>query len=234
VQKILPEYYFFGLSTFDNIRGLSNFQFCNGDVLRDSMSALAIFTNSKITLQKTIPVLKDKNPHKIRRGWGDYFIDEIDSKDALTRFLEIKGWSPKHIHGDISNVRTWYFPLSYLKNNRTYVVPPGGAFGQSIGTNLKIHSDEIYFCSTSIAQIIESINKYAEFIKENKPSFSLLTSGFHFIGIFGSKINIMKKIMDEATEGKPYCILFDTAEHTKLPYEEVYTSDYTLNLLTFE
>jgi len=54
------------------------------------------------------------------------------------------------------------------------------------------------------------------------------------IGNFGSKIAIIKDILDEKSKGDPYLLLFGSGDFFKVPGSQVVFSDYSLSFLSIE
>lgn len=234
MQGILPDYYFYGLSTFDNIKGKEHYQFYNGNILRGSTVALAFLTNKKLSLRQDTPVVPISDKFPIKKGWNDYFVDQIKSQDATQKFLEIRKWPGEYVRDariDKISKTSYYFPLSYTINDKTHIFPAGMFFGNSFFSNFKIKSNEIQFCITSLKKILDSFRSHIESVKN--PSFLMIVTGFHVIGIAGDKLNLIKRDLDTSLGNKPYCVLFDVGEHIKMPQEDFFTSDYSLNLLAF-
>jgi hypothetical protein len=232
--EILDDYYIFGCSNFDDIKSLQNYQFYYTESLKGFVVALAIRTDNAIVVDKKLPLTPRGNRFKIERGWHNFCIDKIEGKPAAYEYVKRMGWPEDYIKIHVEQVfsKTFYHPLAFRDNEQIYPFPAGFFVKDTIPTNRKIRKDEVELFVTSARKTISNFGDFLKDLHNKSAKFTLIVEGMDIVGIFGGKINIMKKMLDEALGDSPYLVLFGSGEHSKKPNEKPIFCNYSMAMLS--
>jgi hypothetical protein len=236
MEKEVKDYYMFGCGTFDDLRARKNYLFFDNKVLPSALVSLAVATDKEVIRKRYFPLIHSGKKFRIKCGWKNYWIDEIDGKPAITEYSESLGY-PKYFireHTERFMHTLFQLPLGFEYNGYEYAFPTGFFMGKSILTNLQIKSDTVELLYTSTSNFVRDLEDYFNALDSQKKYFTFCMSISTLIGNFGSKISILKAILDEKSKGEPYLMLFSSGDIYKTPGSHVVFSDYILSFLSIE
>jgi len=234
VGENLEDYYIIGAPTFDDLGALRNYQFYNAKVLEGGVVGLGITSNNPILADRRFPPIPTGKKFKIKRGWGNFWIDQVDGQPAAIQFFKEIGWPPEYAKTHIVKLmsKTYFQVLGFEHEGVKYAFPLGFFFGKSILTNIQIKKDEIELFLTSTKRILSILDDYFKYFDSKKQHMSFMFGTPPIIGMFGANIWKIKEVLDSYHNNLPYLVLFGAGELFKRPNDNAIFSDYSLVMLS--
>ena len=236
MENEIQDYYMFGSGTFDDMKARKNSVFYNNNSFPSALASLGISLDNRVIRKRYFPLIHSGKEFRIKRGWKNYWIDEINGKPAVMGYSELLGY-PRYFMGEHTERFTYtlfQLPFGYEFNGYEYAFPTGFFMGKSILTNLQIKSDTVELLYTSTALFLKTMKDYFKSLDDGKDYFTFCSAVGVLVGSFGSKIRIIKEVLDEGTKGRPYLLIFNSADFFKTPETRTIVSDYALSFLSIE
>lgn len=216
-MQTLDDYLLIGLSAFDDLRALDNFQYYNTQVFDDTVVALVLRIRNNALIESVVPLLPMQKKFFAKLGCGRFSIDYIDGKPAFDEYLHLMNW-PSIRRKSIAQLMqtTFYYPLGYKKDGETFAFPVGSFFGRSIVTNRKIQDENLEIFLTSSQQVLQQVDNKLKLVES--PSFLFNVQCAIILGVFGKRIFIFKRKFDKLD--CPYITVFGGGEFYKQPKQD--------------
>lgn len=233
LSKRFVDYFFFGFSAFDSIKAIDNRQFYHGKVVRNSIVCASLSFDNEIIIERSLPLIRTNKRIKIKRGWRDYYISQINSNKAVEEYLKVMGWPQSYISQRVEQIfnKTFFHPFRATTLEVDYAFPAGLFVGSSIAVNRKILTDELELNVTSATAILKKIDENIEKINEDKQAFTIFNMGMNVIGIMGRKIEIIQQKCRFLND--KYIIIFGAGEQTKKINERAVFDNFSITMLSF-
>lgn len=229
MKPYIEECYLVGCSTFDDMKALKNFQFFNEQVLNGSLVTLTLAINSDIIIEDKIKLKSTGKKFRVKTGWGDFCINDIEDEPFMQRYITEMGWPREYLKTHVEELTkvTFYYPLGFREDDGWIkAFPIGVIFGETSQSNQRIKGDEVELFLTQSKEILSDYESFIKKMQEKNCVFTFVVEAMYVFGILGEKINLIKKIMDEQLEGKPYLIIYGAGEHFKEPKTRIRFDDY--------
>lgn len=154
----LPDYTIIGGSSIDENNMVENYQFFNSQVYSNSLVALGVSTNQKISLNTTYGLKKTDTKIKISKKSNDgRTILQINDKPALEGFLQTISWPYDFIDERLYR-KTFFTPLGYWKDDILFPNVIGLFLGNDIQCGFKIDTDEMTLLNASGKSLIDAVD----------------------------------------------------------------------------
>jgi len=234
LAELMPETFIFGGSSSDDNRVLKNFIFYNEKIMQNSLAALLINSNKKVSIiSKHGLIFSGKKFNATKTHSNGRIISELNKNSATKIFLNELNLSEEMMDERLHR-KTWFFPLVF-RNSENNVCPAaiGVYFKDSIALAYGIENNELELAWFSGQSMLKSVNEIKEFIIKEKPVFSLGIICCSWLETLGRRIYIIHDILKEAFKEKPFLALFVLGEDIKLPYKKPIHLNETINFITF-
>ena len=239
MAKILPEFYFFGGTTIDNFKYLSNYQFLNNKVYTNSVVGLGLSTNLKIYLVEKITGYKTKKTCKIDSTiYNNRVITKIENMPAEKYYFENFLGVNKELF-QFKKLESFYykasvyFPIGF-EENPEYISGTAGVLGKNILLGYKSKGRKMYILSVTGKSVINSVNFILEKIVTKNLPFLLFSACGITTLLLGNESYRLLEIFQQKLGNTYFLIPFFTNENYKLPYTQPVTRVYSYNLLSFK
>ena len=226
----LEDFYLLGVNTFDDLKAVYNYQFVNEKVLDGGLVAMGIATDNDILADRETPVKFTGKKLKVKKGWHDYWIDELDGEVFVTKYFKEIGGDPAHYieqHIGRQLEKTYYHIMGFEQEGIYSFFPPGFFFGNSMGTNVRIKTDEIGLYITSSKEYLNCLQKYLSSCRGEEIYFALLTGVGTLPGMFSGNLEILRESLLQQGISN-FLLVFVPGEHFKTPGENIQFGCYSL------
>jgi len=232
MSKYLKDYYFIGCATFDNMKCYEAYQFIDSTVLNGSISVIGLSFGDKVKLRlnRKIPLVATGKTVEVKTGWGEICIDKINGNPAVSEYIREMGWPEEYVQTHIEDIskKTWHYPLAFREDDWIYAFPAGLFFGEIIAMNRRVRRNTLELFLTSAKRTIDDFNELLISPENEEIKFMLVIAGMDILEILGSKINIMKDLLDEKLNNQGYLVLLGAGEYSKKPDEKAIMSNYSI------
>lgn len=219
IDTVSSGYYLLGGSCADDNHYFDNYQFYANKVYDNSVVCMGVSIDSKIILNHSESVSPPTELCTITKqsSWG-HILKEIDGKPALSKYLEILGWSeddlkePKKIH------RKFVFKpfVSVDENGDIYPYVPGSFIGNNIALGCRLRLNKIGVSFTDGKRMISTIEKAMGGLNNNKKIFFGVSCSA-ILEALGSSIYAMQDTITKTGIIAPYLLLYLGGEEHKYP-----------------
>lgn len=220
--KLLPNYYIFGGSSYDNNKMVTNYQFLNKKVLTNVIIAIGICSDLKIQINTSYGLKKTGIEFKATKlTFGKRAIQEINGKPAVKELLKIMKW-PKNILNERIHRITYYTPIGFEKNGVLYPEVMGFFMGNNIICGYKIENPKLSVLSASGKSLLNSIDKnLIAFKNKNNLIFFMISCSVR-LETLGSKIfKVREKILNHV-KNTPFLLLYGAGEDVYIPEKKIF------------
>jgi len=220
--KLLPDYYIFGSSSYDNNKMIINYQFLNEEVVTNTIVAIGISSDLKTQINTSYGLKQTGIDFEATKlTFGKRAIQEINGKPAVKELLKIMKWPEDILNERIHRV-TYYTPLGFEKKGILYPEVMGFFMGDSIICGYRIENPRISLLSASGKSILDSVDENLITFKNKNNLIFLMTSCSVRLETIGGKIfRIHEKILNHL-KNTPFLLLYGAGEDVYIPEKEVY------------
>lgn len=234
LSEILSDYYFFGGSSIDKIQFLSNYQFINNRVLKNSVVALGCATDLNIIADGIIGANKRNKEFNITdTKFKDKIITKIENNPAKKYFfeniLEISESQFKNLDAFYYKTSD-YFPIAFEGFNE-YSSGTGAILGNNLLLGYKAKSKKAYVLSVTGKELVDSIDFLIQKQSKNLP-FALFFSSGIILNILGNKITTVNHKFNNFFGKIPYLVVFPINENIGFPMKGASTRVYSTNIFS--
>ena len=232
LSKELKDFYILGGSSMDDCKYVTNYQFYNKKIYKDSVLGLGIQSDmfpmiksgsGLVTTGKKFVVTKDM-------CWG-HIICSLDGKSAVKKYLNAVCW-PETLLDERVYTKTIYYPLGSITDKKTIIPNVIALFvGDYIVLAHSLPSKELCLLTTSGKKLTEVVDVALSDIQNN---FGLGISCAIRMQTLGDKINIVKDKLKAKFEDN-FLVIYTPGESVCLPDKELCQHyQNTFNILTFK
>lgn len=228
----LKDYVIFGLSSSDDNKLETNFQFVENGIHRFSLAGMGISTDLKFDFAHSDGL----RPTGIRflvtgKTQGGRIIKTLNGKPASHMLFE-KLKIPVELLDDRILRITFFYPLGFR-------APDGRACPDAIGCvlrdylalNYSVESDEIEVFTASGETLIRAVHDAINSLSIDKPHLGFIVSCLARLEALGKNVFEVKDILENYFAGAPYLLLYTGGENTKFPGELPHHYNETFNIL---
>jgi len=210
--------YIFGIGANDNNKFVSNYQFYNGNVEKNSVICLSISTDKKLFFNENIGGLKPtgKTLRITDKKLDGLLITKINDRPANDEFFNIMGWDKDTINENTLFRKILYYPFVYKENGALHPEIFGLFLGKSIACGNLMRGDDAEIYSSSGKNILESFRN----LLPEKADLSIILSCSMILETLGREIYKIKKTLDE--HSTCYLLIFSGPEHFYNPENNVF------------
>lgn len=209
-----------GAGSFDDFKGVKNFQFLNEGVYTDSVVALVIASNKKINIAFKHGLKPTGKKMKITNAKGSLAF-EINNKPAWQGFKEVYG-IPDELEDKWKNnpvgMTIYEVPAEKDKNNNYWIIAPLCVVGDAILFAKNVEEKTLYICRGSGKEILDAAKDVANRATKNiNPAFALIFSPVPRIMAMMEKIDVERRYIKEYLKNKPFLGFYCCASEVALP-----------------
>jgi len=226
------KHYVVGLSSMDDGKMFSTYQFYENKVLTNAVIAIKITTSLPIYLKSRMCGKPSRKEFVITdTGFKNNVIKKINNLPAKTEFLKLLG-----ISDELYKINTGafyykvsdYFPLLF-KENIGYSSGVGGFYGENILLGYKIRGKHIEILSITGCELIETAKDVLNHFKSHKPKFLFIIASFAYLYILGNKIFKINKEIEKILKNTQYIVIFPVSETVGSPKKHIVHRVYSFN-----
>ena len=218
--KHFPEYHMLGGGTIDDGANLRNFEFCNHEVLTNSIVSLGLQTGYNLDVLTTHNMKKTDIDFKITKTSKDgRIIQEINGKPATSEFLRLLNWP-----SDFLDDRTWfntnfYFPLGFPISTKNGLFGPrviGIILGESLITTIRSKDPDGSILTIDGHGLLDTIdNNLGSY--PTQADFGLIASCTTRLETLGAKVYQSRDRVLKYFGTRPFIVFFVGGESTYSP-----------------
>ncbi len=229
----MMDYTLLGISSNDDNKYLSHYQFFNKEFYKNSVVVLGFNTDLKICLSTSYGLKPTGEKAKITgsENWN-YIVKSLDNKPAVNVFFEKTGISKEIItEGNIHRI-TPFLPIGCTHNDGTLHPYPVASFlGNYLLFGHDTVSTEIEFLSASGESLINAVDESIKSLPKN-PCFTLISSCAGRLETLGKEIyQVRSKIMNEI--GDNFLLLYGLGEERKDSMKPPHLLQESFNVASF-
>jgi len=220
----------FGGSATDAGKLISNYQFNNKTVLKNSITGLLIYTNNQIFVDGFSEMTKTNVCFRVdKKSTEDRVIKTINDKPATIELLNKLGFT-NEVFNNLEQLyrTTFYFPIS-ISDDDSSTTTIGAIYGTNLAVGHKLQTNNIKLLSASGKQIVNSPNTFRK-ILENKNKLTLIIACETGMEALGGKIYKQKEQIDAICKDN-YLVLYCGGEHF-CNQNKINIRTHSYNLLT--
>jgi hypothetical protein len=217
-SELLPDYKIQAVANYDDNKSISNYQFYNSTVCKNSTTALAINTIACIDINISLGLRQTDTKFGINDlGLFGCTFGKINDKPASKEILKILNWPEDYLNERIYR-RTYYYPIGYSDEETSYPHTMGLFLGDHICCTYQFKEKELTVFDTSGRRILESIKSDLVSNIENKKTHLVLGSACtSILETLRGKIYLIREEFVKSLRNNPYLIVFGAGEGTYSP-----------------
>jgi hypothetical protein len=233
ITKLLSDYYMILGTTLDNIKGISNYQFVNEEVITNSLVNLGIATDLDFNVFTSHGMRKTNIKFEITKLRRNQIIQKINNKPALKELYRLLNWPEGFINEKTMEHTILYYPISLKRGEREVPVVMPFILNESIMTPCLIDRGEVSILTISGKNIIASVKESLQTFEGLTPEFGLFSNCMTILQTLGSNVY---KIQEEALQyfkKKPFIMFWSAGEGTYSPSSEMSYANMSINSVIF-
>jgi hypothetical protein len=233
ITKQLSDYYMLLGTTLDDIKGISNYQFVNDEVLTNTLVNLGIATDLDFNVFTAHGMKETDIKFEITKLKKNQIIQEINNKPALKELCRLLNWPEGFINEKTMEHTILYYPISLKRGEREVPVVMPFILNQSIMTPCLIDKGEVSILTVSGKDIITAVKDSLQSFSGITPEFGLFSNCMTILQTLGSNIY---KIQEEALQyfkEKPFIMFWSAGEGTYSPTSEIRYANMSINTVIF-
>lgn len=233
LSNLLSDYYMILGTTLDDIKGISNYQFVNDEILTNSMVNLGIATDLDFNVFTSHGMKETNIKFEITKLRKNQIIQEINNKPALKELYRILNWPEGFINEKTMEHTILYYPISLKRGVHKVPVVMPFILNQSIMTPCLIDKGDVSILTISGKDIIASIKESLTFFTDVNPEFGLFSNCMTILQTLGNNIY---KIQEEALryfKEKPFLMFWSAGEGSYSPASKISYANMSFNTAIF-
>jgi len=221
--KQLSDFYMILGTTLDDIKGISNYQFFNNEVLTNSIVDLGIATDLNLNVT-TAHGMKDTNiKFEITKLRKNQIIQEINNKPALGELYRLLNWPEGYINEKTMEHTILYYPISLRRGEREVPVVMPFILKNSIMTPCLIDKGEVSILTISGKDLINSVKNCFQSSENFTPEFGIFSNCMTILQTLGGNTNIIRNEALKYFNNKPFLMFWSAGEGTYSPRSDDFT-----------
>jgi len=211
LSEEIPDFSIIHGSMINNLTLMSNYQFLDKKVLKETALALTIEIDRDFELNYANATERFSEDFIISEISKDKrVIKKINNKPAFKELRRIMSWTDEYLNQQLDWMAlTSKYPIAFEENGKIYIRTISMILGDYIGTMGKINSKKAFIGSISQTKMIDSID---EVIKDDNPDFGFLVSCIARQGFLGIKVYQIQEKLKKHFKEKPFLLLYTGGE----------------------
>ncbi len=233
VIKELPDFHLLHASTCDD-KFLTNYQFFNERVLKNSIVALGLTTDLNFDVNFAHGLKESDVKFRITDVSPDgRIIYKINGKPAASTLLELIGYSEDFFDEKLFVKRFPYFPFGIKKGE--YILPRSFAMilGESIPLMAKIETGEACILLASGEKLIEAAKELVGHFDEITPLFGIIVSCAIRLMTLGNGVHAVRNILLDLYKDRPFLTVYSGGEGVYCPQKGFFYLQESIDMATF-
>ena len=229
----LKDYKILGGSSMDDYNFLNNYQFFNNQVLKNSMVALGIRTDSSFDVSMVHGMKETNISFEVTKlSRNKRFIHEINNKPALQELLKLLNWPAGEVNENMYR-RTFYYPFCFEKDNNRM---PGVILmflSDSMLVSYQIENQKVDILTTSGKDLINAVDENLDPYKEKNIKFGIIVScGIRLMTLSKNIYKVREKLLKNFND-QPFLLFYTNGESTYIPDKGLKSCNDTFNSAVF-
>jgi len=234
IVKTLSDYKMILGTSFDDYKGINNFQFINKNVVENNIVCLGFSTNLKLDIKTTHAMKKTELKFKITKLSRDkHIIHKINYRPAREELSRILNWPDGFLNEKSMALTIPYYPISLKRNGQEVPVVMPFVLKDSIATPCIIDADEVSILTVNGKDFISAMKENLHFFKNINPEFGICTTCMTILDTLGYKINIIREQMLDYFGEKPFLVFFCAGEGSYSPNQNITYANMSFNTAVF-
>ncbi|RLF57739.1 MAG: hypothetical protein DRN27_07155 [Thermoplasmata archaeon] len=216
--SLMPDFSMLSGGSLDEGSGFRNFQFHNGEVLKNAIVTLGIKTDLDPYVKSTHNMKKTDIEFEITKMSKDCrIIHEINGKPALQELLRLLNWPKNFLNEETWLKTTFYFPIGgkcveqSADENSPHVI--GIILGESLLLTCKIISSHASILTIDGKRLLDAVDENLSY-QNISPIFGLISSCATRLETLGNKIYDVRDRIDSYMDGNPFIVFYVGGEST--------------------
>lgn len=215
IVKKLPEYHMILGTTIDDYKGVSNYQFLNDNVLKNSIVALGISTDLDLKVSTTHGMKKTDVKFEITKlSRNKHIIHEINNKAALPELYKLLNWPEDFLNEKTMANTILYYPISLKRNEREVPAVMTFILKDSILIPCVIDKDEVSILTVSGNNLVNAVKQNLDFFENLDSEFGIISSCVTILLTLGNNIYKVREHVMEYFKDKPFLMFWCAGEGT--------------------
>jgi hypothetical protein len=232
--KKLPNHFMILGTSFDNYKGLNNFEFFNENVYTNSIVNLGFSTDTDIEVCTTHGMKKTDIHFEITKLSKDrHIIHKINNKPARDELFNLLNWPKGFLNEKTMALTIPYYPISLKIHDREVPIIMPFVLKHSIGTPCIIDEGEVFILRTSGNDLINGIKENLNNFKTINPEFGLCSTCVTVLHTLGYKVEILREQMLKYYGNKPFIAFFCAGEGTYSPNSKLVYANMSFNTFIY-
>lgn len=228
--QLLPECNMILGTSFDDYKGLKNFQFYNNSVLTNSLVNLGISTDFEIDVCTTHGMKRTDITMEITKVSDDgHIIHEINHKPALEELYRVLNWPPGFLNEKTMIHTILYYPISLKRHDKEVPAVLTLIIGKSIMVPCMVDEGKVSILTISGRDMINSIKENLSAFDAYVPDFGISSTCITLLQTLGYKIYMIQDILKNYFKEKPFIMFFSAGEGTYSPSRKITYSNMSFN-----
>lgn len=218
------------VSSYDDNKSISNYQFFNTQVKENSICTLSVLSNLKTFSTTAYGIYSVGKSFKIsEQGLFGCTFGQINGMPATKQVLKILNWPENYLDERIYR-RTYYYPIGYKINETLYPHVMGLFIGNHICCTYPFKQTELEVLHTSGSRLIKDVETDLSTLppKKNLCLGVACTSQLEFLGANLYKI---QEKLTKSFGSVPFLVLFSAGEGLKSKNEPFKYFNESFNLV---
>ena len=234
ITKELPDFYMVLGTSVDDYKGVSNYQFFNGNLLTNSVVNLGVSTNFNLDVHTTHGMKKTDIKFEITKlSRNRHIIHKINNKPAVPELLRLLDW-PKDFLNERSMIdRILYYPLSFRRHGREVPAVMTIILKDSIVTPCMADKDNVSIMTVNGKNLVSAIEDNLKYFTKINPLFCLSSVCLTIPQTLGYKVNSINQNMLNYFKNKPYLAFWCAGEGTYSPDKNITYANMSFNTAVF-
>lgn len=213
LAKSMSNYNILTLSSYDNNKSLSNYQFSNKKVTTNSVVALGIKTDLNFQTDTSLGLQRTNTKIKIdKKGLFDCAFSEVNDEAASKELKKVLGW-PEDFFDENIYRRTYYYPLCCEKGDLIEPKVIGLIIEDTVVCTSKIDCKELVLYQASGSSLIESVEKtFSDLDKNNDFLAAFLVSCTARLETLGANLYDVREKLLDFFEERPFLVTYGAGE----------------------
>jgi len=222
-----------GGSLMDDMNFLTNYQFCNNDIFKNSIISIGVKTDLNIDVSMSHGMKETDIQFQITKLSRDKrFIHEINGKPALDELLKLLNW-PKNEVDENMYKRTFYYPFRFVKNGNEMPGVILMVLNNTLLVSYQIDNQKVGILTTNGNDLISVVNDTLRKYDYNKTKFGFFVSCATRLETLSKNIYIVRNKMLDNFEDKPFLLIYTNGESTYTPDRGLICCNDTFNSAVF-
>ena len=234
IVQYLPEYRMILGTSFDDYKGLDNFQFFNDEIFTNAVVNFGLMSDLNLNVCTTHGMKHTGIKFEITKLSKDgHIIHEISNKPARKELSRVLHWPEGFLNEKTMALTIPYYPISLKRHGREVPVVMPFALKESIMTPCVIDKGEVSLLTVSGNNLVDAIKSNLASFSDIEPEFGLCSTCMTILDTLGYKIDIIREVMMEKLKEKPFIMFFCAGEGTYSPDNNITYANMSYNTAIF-